>query len=135
MERFYSNRALFAKASFCFVLPFIYEVVKSGIPSDSLIGLFYSNVLIGCLYTIPFWISVLQLHRFGADKLLRYILFDLAFCYAPAVISAIVLETISGLINPSFLTGVFTLLLSIILLLISGVFWILYKCIGKHNRP
>jgi hypothetical protein len=35
----------------------------------------------------------------------------------------------------SALNGLYTLLLAVILLLISGIFVLLYKFAGRHNRP
>ena len=126
---------MITKACFGILLPFVHIVMVSALSAESLLIFLYSNMMIGCLYTIPFWMSLIQLNRYGACRIGRYVLLDFVFCYVPVIASSIVYETVSGLMDPSPLTGVFTLLLMIILMLISGAFWFLYRCIGKHNRP
>ncbi len=135
MEKLYSKKYLIAKASFCFVLPLAHQLFTSGSLVLSLEWLFLSVVLMGCLYTIPFWMTVSFLYRHHVSGIGRYILLDLGTCFAPAVISSILYEAYSLMAHPSVLTGMYTLLISIILLLISGIFWLLYKIVGKHNRP
>ena len=135
MDKLYSNRALVTKACCCILLPFVHIVVVSALSVDSLLSFLYSNILIGCLYTIPFWMTLIRLNRYGADRIRRYVILDFVSCYVPVIASSIIYETIAGLLDPSPFTGVFTLLLIIILMLISGAFWFLYRCIGKHNRP
>ena len=135
MDELYSNRALAIKIAFCISLPFVHIVVSSGFPADSFLALLCSNMLIGCLFTIPLWMSLVRINRYGTDQVLRYVLLDFLCCYVPTIGSSLVYETVAELLRPSALTGVLTLLLIIILLLISGVFWLLYGYIGKHNRP
>ena len=135
MEKLYSSKALFVKTSYCASLPLLYPLFEFGTNADSFLALLFAFLTIGCLYTVPFWISVYSLSHNRGNDILRFVLLDLSFCYIPVIVSAIAVDTICEFVSSSYLTGIFALLLIIILLLISGVFWILYKYIGKHNRP
>ena len=135
MDRLYSPKSLFSKAAFCFFLPWVHQLITSGSLSSSVLWLFASTVLIGCLYTIPFWISLVAVHRQRVVKIGRYVLMDLLCCFAPAVVASLAFEIYTLFTSASDLAGLYTLLISAIFLLISGIFWLLYLVTGKHTRP
>ena len=134
MDKLYSKKALILKASYCFCLPLFHQLVTSG-SGISLLWLFLSFVLIGSLYTVPMWFSLTYLRHYSVKKIGRYILFDLATCFLPAVLSSIIYEiSVQFFVQASAQNGLYTLLIFFILLSVSGVFWILYILAGRHNR-
>lgn len=139
MDKLYSKRALLIKGTYCFFLPLLHILVTSGELSQSLLWLFVSSVLLGCLYTVPFWLSLSCLRKSSGTRKTRvgrYIAWDAGCCLLPAVVSSLLYETGMFLfVEQSRLMGLYTLLLFFIFLLISGVFWFWYKIVGKHTRP
>lgn len=139
LKRLYGRRALLLKGAYCFFLPLLHVLLTSGSLSDSLPWLFASTVLLGCLYTIPFWCTVSAIRKAGKRlRLLRFIALDAGICLLPAFASALVYETVLHLTeNGSPLDGLYTLLLFFILLPISGLFWLLYVAANRknHTRP
>lgn len=135
VERLYGRRALLLKGAYCFFLPLLHVLVTSGPLSRSLLWLFVSTVLLGCLYTIPFWCTASAIRK--AEKpprLLRCIGLDAGVCLLPAVTASLVYEVVLHLSgNGSLLDGLYTLLLFFILLPVSGLFWLLYAA-AKRNR-
>ena len=132
MEKLYSKQALLLKGVFCFLLPLAHQLFAP----DQLLWIFVSFVAVGCLYTIPFRLTLSKLSREGEKEVGKYVLLDLASCYAPAVTAALLYEAyVEMFVESAFQNGLYTLLLAIILLLISGIFWLLYKLAGRHNRP
>ncbi len=139
MDKLYSKRALLIKGVYCFFLPLLHILATSGALAQSLGWLFVSSVLLGCLYTVPFWLSLSRLRKSCDTRGTRvggYIAKDAGCCLLPAVLSALLYEIGMFLFaEQTSLTGLYTLLLFFIFLLISGVFWLWYKIVGKHNRP
>lgn len=136
MDKLYGTRALLIKACYCFCLPLLQLLLTAGSLGESLGWLFATTVLLGCLYTVPFWCSVVTLFRHGGSKLVRLIAWDALCCLAPAVGCSLLYEMGMHLfVRASALDGLYTLLLLIILLFISGIFWLLYRIAGKHTRP
>ncbi|MBQ3002445.1 MAG: hypothetical protein IJD82_01810 [Clostridia bacterium] len=133
MDKYYSKKALILKAVYCFCLPLFHQLVTAH--NVSLLWGFGSFVLIGCMYTVPMWISLIYMHRYPTYRIGRYVLFDLLFCFTPAVLGSIVYEIASQFAYASALNGFYTLLLFFIFLSVSGVFWLLYMLVGRHNRP
>lgn len=137
MKKLYCTRALLIKAVGCFCLPLLQNLLTSGSLGESLAWLFFSTVLLGCLYCIPFWCSLVALlHARSNVKLSRYIGLDALCCLLPAVLSSLLYECcVHMFVRASAQDGLYTVLLSVVLLLISGIFWFLYRFAGKHNRP
>ena len=139
LERLYGRRALLSKGTYCFFLPLLHMLVTSGSLSESLPWLLVSTVLLGCLYTLPFWFTASAIRKAEKrQRLLRCIGLDAGVCLLPAFISALVYETVLHLSgNGSPLDGLYTLLLFFILLPISGLFWLLYAAANRkhHTRP
>lgn len=139
LEKLYGRRALLLKGAYCFFLPLLHVLVTSGPLTESLLWLFLSTVILGCLYTVPFWFTAAALHKAKKRlRLRRYIALDAGTCLLPAFSSALVYETVLHLTeNGSALDGLYTLLLFFILLPISGLFWLLYAATTRkpHTRP
>ncbi|MCH5183723.1 MAG: hypothetical protein J1E00_06070 [Oscillospiraceae bacterium] len=139
LEKLYGRRALLLKGAYCLFLPLLHVLATSGSLAESLSWLFLSTVLLGCLYTLPFWFTASAIRK--AKKhlhLLRFIALDAGTCLLPAFVSALVYETVLHLTeNGSSLDGLYTLLLFFILLPISGLFWLLYAAVNRtsHTRP
>ena len=132
MEKLYSKRSLLIKGSFCFLLPLAQQLFFS----ETLLALFISFVVLGGLYTIPFRLTLNSLMKEQGSFARKYVALDICSCFAPAVVSALMYEAyVEMFVLTSTLNGLYTLLLAIILLLISGIFWLLYKFAGRHNRP
>lgn len=132
MEKLYSKQALLLKGTFCFLLPLAQQLFAA----EDLVWLFVSFVILGCLYTIPFRLTLFGLSKSGEKSVGKYVLLDLASCYAPAVTAALLYEAyVEMFVQSAFQNGLYTLLLAIILLLISGIFWLLYRFAGRHSRP
>ncbi len=139
MDNLYSKRALLFKAAYCFCLPLLQILITSGKLGESLVWIFSSFILVGCLYTIPFWFSLRSLRRFGISEIFRLrnlIAFDAGCCFAPPVCCALLYEIgIHLIVGPLKQDGLYTLMLLLILLPISGIFWFFYWIAGKHTRP
>lgn len=139
LERLYGRRALLLKGVCCFCLPLLHMLATAGSLSESLPWLFTSTVLLGCLYTVPFWCTALAIRKGKTRlRLLRLIGLDAGTCLLPAIASALVYETVLHLTeNGSPLDGLYTLLLFFVLLPISGLFWLLYAAANHktHTRP
>ena len=135
LKRLYGRRALLLKGTYCFFLPLLHVLVTSGPLSDSLPWLFASTVLLGCLYTLPFWLTASAIRK--AEKPLRLFRFfglDAGTCLLPASVSALVYETVLHLSGSgSSLDGLYTLLLFFILLPVSGLFWLLYAAANRKH--
>ena len=135
MDKLYSKKALLLKGTYCFCLPLLHQLLTAG-ESVTLLWLFVSFVLIGSMYTIPMWCSLSHLRRYRVSGVGKYILLDLASCFAPAVAASIVYEVAVELfVQTSAQNGLYTLLLFFILLSVSGVFWLQYLIAGRHSRP
>ena len=132
MEKLYSKRSLLIKSTFCFLLPLAQQLFFS----RTLLALFASFVALGCLYTIPFRLTLSKLIKGDGSFAWKYVVLDICSCFVPAVASALLYEAyVEMFVLPSALNGLYTLLLAVILLLISGIFVLLYKFAGRHNRP
>ena len=133
LEKLYGRRALLLKGTYCFFLPLLHMLATSGSLSASLPWLLVSTVLLGCLYTVPFWCTAYAIRKAETKpRLLRCIGPDAGACLLPAVASALVYEVILHLSgNGSPLDGLYTLLLFFILLPISGLFWLLYAAVNR----
>lgn len=136
MDKLYSKKALLLKATYCFCLPLLHQLLTAGELGTSLTWLFWSFVLVGSLYTVPFWLSLRHLNRYCVSRIGRYIIRDLAACFAPVFVSALLYECIVHMfVQVSTQNGLYSLLIFFIFLSVSGVFWLLYKLAGKHSRP
>ena len=136
LGRLYGKRALLCKAAYCFFLPLLHVLFTSGSLAESLLWLFVSTVLLGCLYTLPFWCTLSALRgEEGPPRLLRCVGLDAGSCLLPAFASSLVYETVVHLSgNGSALDGLYTLLLFFSLLMISGLFWFLYLLAVRKNH-
>ena len=73
MDKLYSKTALLAKAVGCFVLTPLFFAMISAI--DSGVILLYFIILavpIGCVYTIPFWLTLSFIRKYRVDEIKKY---------------------------------------------------------------
>lgn len=128
MDKLYSKRANFLKAFICLLLSPLYILISSIIKIDDVfLYAFFSAIPIGCLYTIPFWLSVMHLKKYRVKKIGKYILNDFAFCFSPAMLGILFSEVISAMINgKTGVDGIVTIIFLIIFTIISIIFWLLY---------
>lgn len=135
MDKLYSKKALLLKATYCFCLPLFHQLVTAQ-QSTSLLWLFLSFVLIGSLYTVPMWFSLVYLRRYTVKKIGKYVLYDWGTCFLPAICSSVIYEiAVQLFVQSSAQNGLYTLLLFFILMSVTGVFGLLYLFAGRHNRP
>lgn len=128
MDKLYSKIALIAKTISCFLLVPVFFVMVSTVNSGLLLMNFIiSAVAVGCLYTIPFWMSFGVIKKYRVNKIKKYIVNDFLFCYVPAIFGSLVAEVVDSVIrNSTEMAGLITLIFIIILLSISAVFWLMY---------
>lgn len=128
MDKLYSKRANFIKILFCLLLAPVYYLISSVISIDDVfIYTFFSAIPVCCLYTIPFWLSVTHLKKYRVKKIGKYILYDFAFCFSPAIFGILFAEVISAIINgKTDADGIITAIFLIVFAIISVIFWLLY---------
>ncbi len=131
MNKLYSKNALIIKAASCFMLSPLYLLIES-------LSIFYMLahlvILVGCLYTIPFWLSASYLKKFRVKSIKKYILFDFLACYVPAFLGTLCTEVVYTIVtaDTSF-AGIYTVIFSIIFLFISLLFWFLYVILSRKK--
>ncbi|MBQ3229488.1 MAG: hypothetical protein IJB49_00570 [Clostridia bacterium] len=133
MDKLYSKTALAAKAIYCTLLAPLYLIISSLLTiEDGFLHIIATVIPIGCLFTVPFWISAVYLRKYRVSGIFRYVLFDVAFCLAPAVLSSLMVEIIYSLaIEITEVSGIVTLIFGIVYLCISFVFWFIYLILNK----
>lgn len=128
MDKLYSKIALTTKTISCLLLVPLFFALASAMNDDLLLVKFViSAVVVGCVYTIPFWMSLSVIKKYRVNKIKKYIVNDFLFCYVPAVLGSLITEVVDSIIRSSIeMAGFITLVFMIILLVISAVFWLLY---------
>ena len=135
MDKLYSKASLFVKAAVCFMLTPLFFAITYALNSELLLFYFIlSAIPVGCLYTIPFWISVSFVRKYKVGNIKRYIFLDIISCYLPAVFGSLVTEVIDSVIRQSTeMAGLITVMFSIILLLITLIFWLMYLLYSRNK--
>ncbi len=135
MDKLYSKSALILKASCCLLLAPICIILSSLIAiNDSFLSIIISFVPIGCLYTIPFWISFKYIKSYKVISVGKYIIFDLIYCYLPAVLGILTSEIFYTVFaEKTIAAGIITLMLAIVFLIESLIFWFLYFVFSKRK--
>ena len=88
----------------------------------------------GCLFTIPFWISLKHIKKYRVTKLGRYILYDFAFCLIPAILSVLFLDIVSSVAIQDIASGgMTTILFSLIYTVIALIFWAMYLLFSRKK--
>ncbi|MBE6691778.1 MAG: hypothetical protein E7586_00395 [Ruminococcaceae bacterium] len=128
MDKLYSKAALITKAVFCVCLSPLYMLLSALLTiEDGFLYLVFSIVPVVCLYTIPFWITLIFIKKYPVVKIGKYALFDCLCCFAPAVLGMVLADvayTVAwGATNVS---GIMTLIFVVIYLIITLVFVLLY---------
>ncbi len=93
-----------------------------------------SLVPIGCLYTIPFWMSVSYFKKYRISSIKKYILMDLISCYLAATVGVLFSEIVYTVITrDTSVAGILTVIFSIIFLNISAIFWLMYFVLSRNK--
>lgn len=104
---------------------------------DPFLWLYGSAMLVGCLYTFPFWCTLVCLRASKTRvKIRRFIALDALSCFLPPFVSVLTYETVQAVrtVGASPLNGLYTLLLGAVLLLISCLFWALYFFASRFGK-
>ena len=128
MHNLYSKKILIFKAVFCVMLAPLYLLISSLITvEDPFLYIIVSILPIGCLYTIPFWFSLVSFKRIRIEGLKKYILLDLLSCLIPAFFGMLFADIVYTLANGiSASDGILTLLFTFEFILITSIFWLGY---------
>ncbi len=134
MDRIYSKKALALKAVYCFLLPPVYLLLSSLITAEEpVLYVFLTFFPVGCAYTVPFWVTLSHIKKFPVKSIKAPVLYDLAFCLAPASLGAVLSEVVSVAVNGSDMAdGFAAVALATIFALISGTFFLLYRIESKR---
>ena len=131
MDKLYSKNALIIKAVSCFMLSPLYALIES-------LSIFYVLthliILVGSLYTIPFWLSASYLKKYRVRSIGRYVWLDFVACYFSAFLGALFTEVIYTIFtgDTSF-AGIYTLIFAMLLLAISLIFWVVYFVLSRKK--
>ncbi len=94
---------------------------------DGFLDIILSVIPIGCLYTVPFWISLGYIKKYRVEKPGKYIALDALVCLLPAIFGILFSEIIVTLVNGSTAAdGFATVIFSALYLIVSLLFWLLY---------
>ncbi len=138
LDRLYSRRALLLKACGELLLPVLVLLITSRSSDENpLAWLYLSATGVGSLYTIPFWCTLVCLRTCERRvRIRRLVALDALSCLLPPFASVLAYETVQAVrsAGASPLNGLYTLLLSGILLLISCLFWALYFLASRSGK-
>ena len=139
MDKLYSKRILIIKAVFCFLLSPLYSIFSYLINVNNVfLYVVLSLMPIACIFTIPFWLSFSYIKKHRVFKIGKYALYDLFSVTVPSFLGVLLSEVIYILNNgKNSFDGIVTLMLSVIFIIISLVFWLLYYIFSykSENRP
>lgn len=133
MDKLFSKAALAVKAVYCALLAPLYLIVSSLISvTDSFLHIMLTVIPAGCLYTVPFWISVSYLHKYRVCGIKKYVLLDAVSCFLPAALASLVVEIIySVTVEMSAVSGIVTLIFSMVYFVVTILFWLIYLLLYK----
>ena len=133
MDKLYSKRVLIYKAALCVILAPLYALLSVVVSSDNtILYLIVSCVPIGCVYTIPFWASLVHIKKYRVGKVGKYVLYDAVSCFLPAVFGFLALEIVTAIANGSTSAdGFVTMIFFVIFSLLSALFWLMYLIYSK----
>ena len=128
MHNLYSKNVLIFKAVFCVMLAPLYLLISSLIKiEDPFLYIILSILPIGCLYTIPFWFTILNFKRHRMDGVKKYIMFDLFCCLIPAFLGMLFADIVYTVTNGTFSSdGIITILFAFEFVFITSLFWLGY---------
>ena len=85
-------------------------------------------LIIACLYTVPFWLTLAQIKKYRVTGIKKPIKFDALFCAIPAIAGVIFTEIATVLFSGrGAADGFITVVFAVVFLIISAAFWALYK--------
>lgn len=138
LARLYGRRALLCKACGELLLPVLVLLVLSRqTDGNPFVWLYASALTVGCLYTFPFWCTLVCLRASKTRlKIRRFVALDALSCLLPPFASVLTYETVQAVRDASAspLNGLYTLLLGGSLLLISCLFWALYFLAARFGK-
>lgn len=128
MDKLYSKQSLIYKAVFSMMLAPLYALISFVLNvEDGFLHILISIVPIGCLYTIPFWFSLVFVKKHRVQGIGKYILLDVFITLIPAIFGILLLEIITAVVNGSTIAdGFATVIFTFMFLAVSAVFWIFY---------
>lgn len=135
MDKLYSKQALMVKAVFCVMLAPLYTLIAQLVSvEDGFLYIFLSTVPVGCLFTIPFWFSLLYLKKYRVNRIGKYILLDFFICVLPAIFGILISEIFVSIIEGKTMAdGIATAIFSTIFMLISLLFWLIYFIFSRKK--
>lgn len=133
MDKLYSKTALAIKGVLCAFLSPLFFLLASVINiENSYLYVIVALLPIGCLYTIPFWLSLFHIKQYYTGKISNFVIYDSAYCLAPAFLGILFTEIVYTVLTQNSLSaGLITLIFTIIFVLISLLFWGLYYIFSK----
>ena len=133
IEKVYSKSAIIIKVIFSLMLAPMYVLFSSFMNiEDGFLYIILSVVPIACLYTLPYWVSLVYIKKYPSPSIGKYILFDFVSCLIPAFFGILIAEIIITVINGKTLAdGITTLIFTVIFAVISLIFWLLYFIFSK----
>ena len=128
MDKLYSKQAKIIKSVFSISLAPLYILISALLTiEDAFLYVVFSIIPIGSLYTLPFWLSLVQIKKYRVSKISKYIICDSLYNFLPAIAGILISEIIVTVVNGSTVAdGVATAIFGIIFVLISLIFWLLY---------
>ena len=136
MDKFYSKAALITKAVLCVCLSPLYMLISALLTiQDGFLYLVCSIVPVVCLYTVPYWISLVYIKKYPVAKIGKYAIFDLIFCLIPAILS-IVLSDVAYIIayGNSDIYGIMSLIFIAIYFIVTAIFILLYLIFSYKTK-
>ncbi len=135
MDKLYSKNALIIKAVACILLSPLYMLTSSLLDiQNAFIYVMVSIVPIGCLYTIPFWMSVAYLKKYRVSSIKKYILLDFLSCFITSFLGVLCSEIVLTVITAdTSVAGLLTIIFAIIFLIISAIFWLIYLILARKK--
>ena len=128
MDKLYSKQILILKAVCCFLLAPLSALLSFLISvEDSFVYILLSVVPIGCLYTVPFWLTLTYMKKYRVSEIGKYIIYDSIVSLIPAIFGALTFEIIFTVVNgKTAANGFVTLIFGLIFLIVSLIFWLMY---------
>lgn len=140
MDKLYSKQILIIKAVFCFLLSPLYSIFSYLLNvENAFLYVVFSLMPIACIYTVPFWVSLSYIKKHRVYKIGKYIVYDLVSVTLPSFMGILFSEIFYIFSNgKGDFDGILTVMFSLIFIIISGVFWLLYYMFSyknTKNRP
>ena len=127
MDKYYTKKALALKAVFSLLLGPVYVLISLIVPDAGFVSVVAALIPIGCIYTVPFWLTLIYIHKYRANNVRRAFLLDCAFCFLPALLGVVSCEAVSVLVNgPSPVDGFISIVFCAVFALVTSAFGLAY---------